>query len=241
MWWLVQLSLLLFTILPSLVAQYTEANRPQHTPPTTVPDQQLYVELFLIFTISALTVQYLLPIPKKQIKSLQSCVSSLATFATYTYRRPHYVLTTLLNPLQFQSSTLWFCLLVLKILALSLLDQIVLKAVRQCLHPKPLGFRTRHPNVKGLVHLQWIDFLYLSINQVIEYVFMLNVIQFSLQHTHVYWSVSDVSPLNTVLGLYLLFVVDDLLYAPSHYFMHWKYIYPYIHKHHHRQILPKRG
>jgi sterol desaturase/sphingolipid hydroxylase (fatty acid hydroxylase superfamily) len=104
-----------------------------------------------------------------------------------------------------------------------------------------LGFRTRHPNVKGLVHLQWIDFLYLSINQVIEYVFMLNVIQFSLQHTHVYWSVSDVSPLNTVLGLYLLFVVDDLLYAPSHYFMHWKYIYPYIHKHHHRQILPKRG
>ena len=150
-------------------------------------------------------------------------------------------------------------LLVSKVFALSLLDQIVLKIVRRCTNPPKLPFRLANPNVKGLKSLQGIDYLYLSINQVIEYIFALNVIMFTFatandevvdgnitsssisSSTLVPWSFHGATLLNTFVALYLLFVIDDLLYAPTHYFMHWKVVYPYIHKHHHRQILPRRG
>ena len=233
-----KLSVLLLVTLPTLFA--TDTLPTTTLPPTTTTTLQL-LELPVVFLTAALIVRYLLPVPTKQRKSLQSCIASLSTFAAYTYRHSDHTFAHLLNPLQFQSPAVWCALLVLKIAALSLLDQIVLKVVRYCLNPAPLSFRTHHPNVKGLVQLQWIDYLYLSMNQVIEYIFMLKVIAFAWTNGNVYWSWTDVSVFNTVAALYMLFVVDDLLYAPSHYFMHWKVVYPYIHKHHHRQILPKRG
>ena len=97
--------------------------------------------------------------------------------------------------------------------------------------------------MKGLAALEFIDFFYLSVNQVIEYVFMLNVIDFVLTSPGnvVVSAFKDVGLVNTLLALYLLFVVDDLIYAPAHLLMHWAPLYPYIHKHHHRQIVPKRG
>ena len=47
--------------------------------------------------------------------------------------------------------------------------------------------------------------------------------------------------LNTLPALWLLLVVDDMLYAPTHRFMHWKPVYAWVHKHHHRNTYPDRG
>ena len=53
--------------------------------------------------------------------------------------------------------------------------------------------------------------------------------------------VGDLGAMNTFVSLYLLFVVDDLIYAPAHWLMHRAWLYGYIHKHHHRQNVPIRG
>lgn len=71
--------------------------------------------------------------------------------------------------------------------------------------------------------------------------FTLHVLGFVASHAGVSWGLSDFGLLNTVPALYLMFAVDDLLYAPSHYIMHRQKLYGYIHKHHHRQWLPERG
>lgn len=39
----------------------------------------------------------------------------------------------------------------------------------------------------------------------------------------------------------LLFIIYDLPYTLFHWFLHWKPIYPLVHKHHHRQMSPFRG
>ena len=62
-----------------------------------------------------------------------------------------------------------------------------------------------------------------------------------LEQYSVAWHPSHLGLLNTAPSLYLIFAVDDLFYAPIHKVMHWKVLYPYIHKHHHRQSLPVRG
>ena len=46
---------------------------------------------------------------------------------------------------------------------------------------------------------------------------------------------------NTAPALFLVFAIDDAFYAPTHKLMHNYRLYPYIHKHHHRQWLPARG
>ena len=41
--------------------------------------------------------------------------------------------------------------------------------------------------------------------------------------------------------MWLLLVVDDMLYAPLHRFMHHHRVYRWVHKHHHRNTFPARG
>jgi len=46
---------------------------------------------------------------------------------------------------------------------------------------------------------------------------------------------------NVLLPIPQLFLIYDAMYAPFHFFLHWTPVYPYIHKHHHRQVAPHRG
>jgi sterol desaturase/sphingolipid hydroxylase (fatty acid hydroxylase superfamily) len=46
---------------------------------------------------------------------------------------------------------------------------------------------------------------------------------------------------SVLLPVPLLFLAYDAMYSPFHYFLHWPGVYPYIHKHHHRQVAPHRG
>jgi sterol desaturase/sphingolipid hydroxylase (fatty acid hydroxylase superfamily) len=52
---------------------------------------------------------------------------------------------------------------------------------------------------------------------------------------------NEINPINTLVASVLLFVLDDFLYNLAHRFMHWRPVYPWIHKIHHRQYLPERG
>ena len=89
--------------------------------------------------------------------------------------------------------------------------------------------------------LNAVDIAYLLINSAIEFVF-------AQQIGHLLWR----SPLiaralrscglrNGPVALWLLLVVDDMLYAPLHRFMHHNQVYKWVHKHHHRNTFPARG
>jgi len=102
-------------------------------------------------------------------------------------------------------------------------------------------FRIQNPGVKGLAILEWIDFSFLALNSVIEFTYLTNLAYFALHSPYVALSWRSLSLPNTVCAFFLLFAVNDFFYALAHRFMHWSVVYPFVHKHHHRQVLPKRG
>lgn len=146
-----------------------------------------------------------------------------------------------MNPFELKSQT-WFMWYVLKCCGIALLDLLVEKVVLLS-KPKLLEFRVQFPKVVGLPALEWIDFFYLSINSVIEFVFTSHVCYMILaaNSPNVSYRWNELTILNTLPALWLIFIVDDFIYAFGHYTLHQKWLYPYIHKHHHRQTVPRRG
>lgn len=71
--------------------------------------------------------------------------------------------------------------------------------------------------------------------------FMYHMINFAWFSPQVLWGLDTVSVWNTILPLPVFFIMYDSVYHPWHRFMHWKPLYPYIHKHHHQQMVPTRG
>ena len=103
----------------------------------------------------------------KQSKSLESFAAAVAAVSLAAVRRLDLV-ARVVNPLGFGSPVTWLVLLAAKTAALMLLDALVLAFVRRCVRPVNLRFREVYPNVKGLATLQFIDYCYLGVNQVIE-------------------------------------------------------------------------
>jgi len=146
---------------------------------------------------------------------------------------------SLVNPFGLSLSR-WLLFYAIKTGLLFLLD-VIIHAVLKMLNPPRMLFRQTNPNFKGLAALEWIDFTFLALNSVIEYTYLCNLAYFALHSRWIAVPVSSMSPLNTVVAFFLLFVVNDFFYALAHRFMHWTVVYPFVHKHHHRQTLPRRG
>merc|ERR1711924_31568 len=71
--------------------------------------------------------------------------------------------------------------------------------------------------------------------------FVMNVAKYIYVDDRILHAPSEISFLNTVAAMFVIFLLNDLFYAPAHRVLHVKGIYSYIHKHHHRQVLPERG
>lgn len=89
--------------------------------------------------------------------------------------------------------------------------------------------------------VDWTDVIYLFINSFIEFCFAAHLSFFSWNSPMIARSLESVGLLNTVGGVWMLLVCDDMLYAPVHRLMHWPPLYKYVHKHHHRNTYPSRG
>jgi hypothetical protein len=127
--------------------------------------------------------------------------------------------------------------------ALALMDTGVMRAAAW-LDPPKLRFRMNNPKAKGQEKHEGIDALFLGINTVVEYIFMAHMAHLVLESEMrgaFPIALSDLSLFNTVPALWLLFCANDCFYAPSHGLLHTPFLYPFIHKHHHRQALPFRG
>jgi sterol desaturase/sphingolipid hydroxylase (fatty acid hydroxylase superfamily) len=144
-------------------------------------------------------------------------------------------LSALANPFELSGAHWLGCYVVMRIVLFIFIDGFPMWVIGPRLQPLP----SRHRPV--FQHkLKRDDFLYLFINSFIEYIFLLQLVR------HCYYSPNVVRTgwpglANGPLAVYLLLVFDDMLYAPTHKLMHWKAIYKYVHKHHHRNTYPKRG
>lgn len=85
------------------------------------------------------------------------------------------------------------------------------------------------------------DVAYLLVNSLVEFVFAQQV-GYLLWHAPLIARAPRALGLaNGPLALWLLFVVDDMLYAPLHRLLHHTALYRWVHKHHHRNTFPSRG
>lgn len=109
---------------------------------------------------------------------------------------------------------------------------------------QPLPYRQHKLDCCGLTCLQGIDYLYISVNGVLISAFPMHLLHFVINPPAkglVFWHWGDIGLMNTLIAIPLMFLVSDFYYWWAHRLMHWRIVYPYIHKHHHRQTLPVRG
>ena len=89
--------------------------------------------------------------------------------------------------------------------------------------------------------LDSLDFTYLFINACITAVYLFHFHQYVSVATNINWEMDQIGVLNTIGSTLGAMGIYDLVYVPWHNAMHWKALYPWVHKHHHRQLAPTRG
>lgn len=151
------------------------------------------------------------------------------------YRHPN-----LFNPWNLNTTQWWGGALLVK-LALTFYDYLVFWTVEYVFSSKLLPTRLVPDKPVRFVELDRTSFVYLSINAVHEWIFVQRICHFIWYSPDVSLDLKDIGLLNTVGALWLMFIVMDLIYAPTHHLLHMPAVYPLIHKHHHRQHFPTRG
>lgn len=99
----------------------------------------------------------------------------------------------------------------------------------------------KDPRKKSTPSLTAIDYTFLLLNQVIEFAFTTHLCQYVWVSPLISWEFDTTALIGALPSLFLIFALDDLIYAPTHRFMHWGPVYWFIHKHHHKQKFPVRG
>jgi len=128
-----------------------------------------------------------------------------------------------------------------ELLVLGVLTQVGLEFYR---HGIPLAFGSwAHLPARGkpLEELARRDRQFVACSQLAIVVMTFHYIQFMASSRDVLWPLEKVSVANTLLPLPLFFIVYDFFYAPFHRALHHRSVYAYVHKHHHRQVVPTRG
>mmetsp|Transcript_1496 Transcript_1496/g.3703 ORF Transcript_1496/g.3703 Transcript_1496/m.3703 type:complete len:303 (-) Transcript_1496:143-1051(-) len=133
-----------------------------------------------------------------------------------------------------------WCLVTVSLRFLIVLYDHLVEWVMETFQPKLLPTRTTDKPVR-YVGLDALSVVYLTINAMHESVLTQRFSYYVWHSPDISKDLSDIGVLNTVGALYAIFVINDLLYAPMHHFLHLPSIYPLVHKHHHRQHFPTRG
>jgi len=159
--------------------------------------------------------------------------SSVIFVAFFFYNHPKWF-----NPWGF-SALQWVVGGILIRGAIAFYDHLVVAIIEWC-SAELLPTRTTGKAVR-YVSLDVKSFFFLSINSVHEWIFVQRLCHYIWYSPDVSKDFSEVGAVNTIVSLYVMFVVLDVIYAPCHHILHMPKLYPLIHKHHHRQHFPTRG
>lgn len=140
------------------------------------------------------------------------------------------------NPLDLSASQ-WLGGWALRFGAVFVYDLLLEGVTKRCFKKMP----SRLAGMASGVEVRTFDKMMLGMNSFIEVMFIYNLLWVLFLSPDLTYGTTTLGVLNTVVASFALFVIDDLLYNLAHRFLHWRPIYPYIHKIHHRQYLPIRG
>ena len=97
--------------------------------------------------------------------------------------------------------------------------------------------------IKGK-HLDKFDFddhLYIWINKALTVLFVYHLVWVCQKSTTIAWYPEEANLYNTVGSLIVFYIFYDFFYMNFHRILHFRSLYAYIHKHHHKQKAPSRG
>eukprot|EP00461_Guttulinopsis_vulgaris_P000097 UN00097 len=89
----------------------------------------------------------------------------------------------------------------------------------------------------------FIDFFYIWSNKIGTSIFNYHLFYYCYWYggERIFWRLEEMTIFNCIIAIPLLFIVYDLPYSLFHRFLHWKPVYGYVHKHHHKQRAPQFG
>lgn len=94
---------------------------------------------------------------------------------------------------------------------------------------------------KHLDEFDSLDRTYILINKLSTAAFVYHVLYVTTHTSTIKWDPSEVTIGNTLGSLVLFYIFYDFFYCNFHRILHIRWLYPLIHKHHHRQKAPSRG
>ena len=96
-------------------------------------------------------------------------------------------------------------------------------------------------SVKPLKNFEFIDHAFILHNKFVTILFLYHIDCFIWTSSNVSWKASELTFQNTVLAYIALYAIYDFFYTLFHRLLHVRGLYKYVHKHHHRQMVPFRG
>jgi len=94
---------------------------------------------------------------------------------------------------------------------------------------------------KHLDELEFTDMLFIGINKLLTALFVYHVVSVVYYTDSIKLQHDEASVANTLGSLVCFYALYDYLYMWFHRILHISALYPYVHKHHHRQKAPSRG
>ena len=120
---------------------------------------------------------------------------------------------------------------------LGLLSRLTLAWGRAMGYDKP-ELRIK-PGGKVLERFELIDLTFITCSQLMTAMFTYHALRYCWTQGTIVWGRPTLG--NSLLALPLLYAVYDFFYTFFHRALHHRSVYAYVHKHHHRQIVPTRG
>jgi len=174
---------------------------------------------------------------RKAQKELQSKILDTVTTSivlALVYYRPE-----LFNPWKFNTWQWWLGGILLRA-AIVFYDHLVFFLLETIFKSRLLPTRLTDTPVR-YVELDTKSKIFLTVNAIHEWIFVQNFCHFIWYSPNVSLEWNTIGFSNTIGALWVIFIVLDIVYSPCHHIMHMPFMYPLIHKHHHRQHFPTRG
>lgn len=118
-------------------------------------------------------------------------------------------------------------------LGMDLLSRIIHLAFRNVAHIPIKG--------KHLDDFSTQDNIFILINKFLTVMFTYHVICVTRSAPSIVWEFEDLTVANTLGSLVAFYAFYDFFYMWFHRLLHVRFLYGYVHKHHHRQKAPSRG